>query len=205
MKIYRPNPGLLIIFLGVASFFSVILLSKLQESTLFSIPFEVTIWGSIISLVALLALCLASARVMLWAYSKIQLPQHPVQIFMYGFLISIVGIFIGIVPGILQGQYYIKLIKDRLPNLSLPTGYTNFLSTGFEPLLLTCAITTIILLWAARMKKIKDIPAALFSHTYRRYDILLIISTLIVYAVLVKNMLEFIVRSLTFWGLAPLQ
>ncbi len=205
MKTHRLNPGILIVLLGAASFFSVIFLLKLQEFSLYSIPLEFTLWGSIISLVLLLALCLVSARIMFWAYSKVQLPQHPMRIFSYGFLISVIGILIGMVPGIAQGQYIRELIKDQLPSLPSSTVYTNFLSIGFKPVLFTCAIITVTLLWVARWKKTKDEPAPLLSHAYRKQDIILLISTLVVYAFLIKNMLEFIIFSFSILRWSPAQ
>lgn len=187
MKTNRLNPGILIILLGIGSFLSVLFLSKWPAlSSKLSTPvyyaYEVPLWGSILSLILLLGLCSISARIMLWGYSKIQSPQHPGRIFIYGFMISVAGILISLVPGIVQWQYLRKLLKDQLPNLSPVPEYINFLSLGFTPLLFTCAVTTLILLWIARRKKIKETNAALLSHPYRRQDVLLILSTLVVYA-----------------------
>jgi hypothetical protein len=202
MQTNRLNPGIVIIILGVVTFFTVLSLAKSPE---FFLNRSFSIWGSIISLVWLLALCAISARIMLWAYSKIQLPQHPVRMFSYGFLISVAGILIGMVPGMLQGQYFMEIINDQFPNLPLSTGYTNYLFIGFKPVLFTCAIFTITLLWTARWKRTKDEPAALLSHAYRKHDILLIISTLIIYAFLIKDMLEFIISSFYIWRLGPIR
>jgi hypothetical protein len=204
MKTNKLNPGIIIILLGIGSFLSVLFLSKwsaLSAKLRMPIyyPYEVPLWGSVLSLILLLALCSISARIMLWGYSKILSPQHPKRIFIYGFVISVVGILIGMVPGIVQGQYLRKLLKDQLPNLSPAPGYTNFLSLGFEPVLFTCAVTTIVLLWIARRKKTNEAPVALLSYPYRRQDVLLIISTLVVYAFLIKSMLEFIMYSFYFW------
>ena len=201
MQTNRLNPGIVIIILGFVTFFTAFSLANSPELFLNR---SFSIWGSIISLVLLIALCAISARIMLWAYSKIQLPQHPVRIFSYGFLISVAGILTGMVPGILQGQYFMEIINDQFPNLQLSTGYTNFLFIGFKPVLFTCAIITITLLWIARWREQK-MNQPLLSHAYRKHDILLIISTLVIYAFLIKDMLEFIISSFYIWRLAPVQ
>jgi hypothetical protein len=203
MKTNRLNPGVIIIILGVVTFFTVLFLAKSPVFLLAPFAPSFTVGESIISFVLLLVFCSISARIMLWAYSKIQLPQHPKRMFIYGFMISVVGILIGMVPGIMQGQYLRKLLKDQLPNLSSSLGYINFLSLGFKPVLFTCAITTIVLLWIARWKKMKEESVALLDYPYRRQDILLIISTLVIYALFLKDMIEFIIFSLSIWHLGP--
>lgn len=197
MKIQRLNPGILIILLGIASFFSVLLLANLQE--LFR--WEVSLWGSIISLVLVLVLCAISARTILWAYSRVQFPNHPGRIFIYGFVISAISVVISVGLTSLQEQYVWEQVKDQFENIPLKTGYTNYLSEGFEPVLVTCATVSIILLWMARGKKIKDGTAALLSSSHRKQDIVLILSTLVVYAFIMSIMLKFIMFTSVILGL----
>jgi hypothetical protein len=176
-------------------------MAKLQE--LFR--YGVSLWGSIISLVLLLALCVISAMIILWAYSKVQLLPNPRRIFIYGFLLSIISVIISMGWKTLQAQYVLERIKGQFEGIPFVPGYTNFLSIGFEPVLITCVTATITLLWIARWKKTRDGSAVFLSSAYRRQDTLLILSTLVVYVFIMKLLLEFIMYTVTVLGLGAVR
>jgi hypothetical protein len=196
MKIQRMHPGILIILLGATSFFGVLLLPKIK--VLFRDP--VGLGGAIISLVLILVLCAISARIILWAYSQVQVPLHPRQIFVFGFFISAISVIINMEWRALQQQYFLERMKGQLEDIPFVPGYPNFLSIGFGPVLITCATATISLLWIARWKKNKDGSAGLLVSAYRRHDILLIVSTVVVYIFIMKLLLEFIMYTITVLG-----
>jgi hypothetical protein len=199
MKTRRPNPGILFILLFVVSFFAALSLPVMPGPVAEPYTFQSDLWGSIVSLIVLLGLCLISARVILWAYARIRPPQHPARIYSYGFLISATGVFIDMGLSYFQGRYVWNRIKDQLHDIAYP-GYINFLRAGFGPLVLTCAIVTIVLLWIARWKKTKEESGALLSTANRKQDLILILSTLVTYAFSIKSMWDFIRFSLSIWG-----
>ena len=201
MKTRRLNPGIIVILIIVVSFFCGLSLPTLPGFFPEAHPFETTLWESIVSLILLLGLCLLSARVILWAYSRVELPQHPRRIFIYGLIISAIGVLISMGLRFMQGQYVLDMIKNQLPDLPLSTGYINFFSEGLGPVLFTCAITTLTLLWIARWKKINNGSEALFGIENKKQDIILILSTLVIYAFSIKMMLEFIRTTVFFLGL----
>jgi hypothetical protein len=203
MKIRRPNLGLIIIIVSVIGFFSGLYLPQLQ--TTFEIPYFTLLRESILSLILLLVLCLISAGFMLWAYSTTQWPQAPLRIFVYGFVISASSVIITMGLGFLQGQYVLSRLGEQFTRRPLWTGYINFFSHGVEPVFFTGTITAITLLWVARWQKTKDGPAALLSSPNRNRDIVLIVATLVIYAVLIKTLLDFIIYTFFIyrWGFAP--
>jgi hypothetical protein len=200
MKTRSPNPGILFILLFVISFFAALSLPVMPGPVAEPYIFQADLWGSIVSLIALLGLCLISARIILWAYARIQPLQHPVRIFSYGFLISATGVFIAIGIAFLHDRYVWNRIKDQLPDIADPAGNINFLAAGFWPLVLTCAIVTVVLLWIARWKKTKDQSGALLSAANRKQDLILMLFTLVIYAFSMKSMWDFIRYSLFIWG-----
>jgi hypothetical protein len=199
MKIPRLNFVMIFILLCAVGYLSGPYLPKLQE--FFLTPYPVyTLSESIISLVFFLALCAISARIILWAYSKTQLPHRPMLMFSSGLLISAVSAFASIWFGFQKAQFLWSRIKDQVPDIPLSTGYINFFSAGFESVFLICGIITVSLLWFARWEKNKSAPATP-GDTNKIQDIILIISTLVIYAFSMKSMLEFIFSTLLVWRL----
>lgn len=196
MKNHRLNPGISIIILSVISFLGTLLFFRFQELFYEFYSPKLTLFGSIISLLLLLGLCYISARIMLWTYSKIQVPQHPKKILAYGFLISASSVFLSMWAGFQQYQ----LLLTVIPDLPLSTGYINFFRVGFEPVLLTCAIITIVLLWIARWRKRND-GTTISGGRNTWMDAVLITSTLVTLVFFIRSVFKFIMITMSIWAL----
>jgi len=193
MKSLRLSFGTIII-LFVIGFLSGYYLLNLKGLFLYTYPFEFGIWESSVSLVLLLVFCAISARIILWAYSKSRFPHHLILIFSCSLFISIISAAVSIWLKLRQAQYLATLLKDRLVNVS-STGYINYFSGGFIAVLFACGVTTIILLWIARWQK-KEEDTTIPSTVDRKQDIALIISTFIVFSLLIKNIFDYVITTL---------
>lgn len=196
MKNYRLNPGIAIISLGVIGFLGTLLFFRFQGVFFDPYPPRVTLFGSIISLLLLLGLCYISARIILWAYYKIQTPQRPTRIVVYGFLISVSSVFLHAWVGLQQYQ----LLLNVIPDLPFSTGYINFFQIGFEPVFLPCSIITIVLLWIARWRKRND-ETTILGGRNKWMDTILILFTFVIFVVFIRSMFNFIMITMTIWAL----
>lgn len=196
MKNHRLNPGIAIIALSVISFLGTLLFFRFQEVFYELYSPNVTLFGSIVSLLLLLGLCYISARIILWAYYKIQTPQHSTRIMVYGFLISVSSILWSMWVGFQQSQLLLAVI----PDLPLPTGYINFFMIGFKPVFFTCAIITVVLLWVARWRK-RNNGTAISGNKTKWMDALLIMSTFVVLFFFIRSVFRFLILTISIWSI----
>lgn len=193
LKPHKFNPGILILLAGAGSFLFILLLSKLLDFPYspYSISFNTGTGDLILVLVFLLVLCLVSGGIILWAYSRIQPPEHPGRVFVYGFLFTVVIAFLSGWFISLPGQYLWRRYNEQSPHPGV-LSMISYLPIGLGAVLFACAAPTLTLLWIARRKNTGETPAALFSRATRRQDILLVAATLITYGLVLKAMIEFI-------------
>ena len=201
MKIHKLNPGIMIIVLGVLSFLVTLFLFRFPEFFYDAYPFGFTLLGSIFSLILLLGLCSISASIIFWAYSKLQVPQYPRQVWVCGLLISALSVLLSTWMGFQQYKLLQAKIPDEFADIPLSTGYFNFFAQGLEPVLLTCAVITISLLWIPRWRNRKEFSTS-SSGTDKMEDMILVISTLVVFAFFVKSIFRFMTITITIWALS---
>jgi hypothetical protein len=194
MKYFKLTLGTALI-LFILGFISGYYLLKLTETFLGIKTIAITQWDSLtpnFSLGFLLGFCSLSAGVILWAYGKSQLPHHPIFIFGLGLLASIISATISISLKLIQLQLVFSRLETDFGNNPLPapisTGGINYFSWGFGTVFFISAITTISLLWIARKN---ENGLVIFSGTSKKRDIILILSTFVIFAGALINLVGF--------------
>lgn len=194
----RLNPVILIISLAIIGFFVGVYFPRVWDVFFSPAPFVFTVWESAISLVLLLLICLLCARIILWVYSRIQVPNYPMRSLVLSFLILMATPLLCIGIGFQQYQLLLSKLPDQHAGIPVSTGYINFFGQGLAIVLLTSAIITIILLWITRGRKQKEFANS--SVKEKKQDIVLVISTLIIFAFALNMMVKFVTMTIFVWS-----
>jgi hypothetical protein len=198
MKFEKLNPLLFILGMPVLGFLVAAFFPALLESFLDLSQFVSTPWESILSAVLLFGLCWLSTRIILWAYSRIQAPQHPIRVLAVGLALTVASAVLYIWLGYLNYQRMLDILREQRPNLSFSGEYANFLVLGFKPVLLTCLIITILLLWIARGRRSTKLSED-STHMNKSQDIILVLSTLIVLYFSINIAIDFVRTLMIIW------
>lgn len=122
----RLNPVILIISLAIIGFFVGVYFPRVWDVFFSPAPFVFTVWESAISLVLLLLICLLCARIILWVYSRIQVPNYPMRSLVLSFLILMATPLLCIGIGFQQYQLLLSKLPDQHAGIPVSTGYINF-------------------------------------------------------------------------------